>query len=167
MKYEEAVAQVIKEGAIRLYRLSGVWSIAYRIKKGAVQRRDIQRKNENDWALMVESVGSSVHPEKSGWYSADEIHPQAKLIEMEAAAKNPGYYEGFTRECQTCKLDKTIFDFERDMQAEQGFRTWECNDCADQRVSDSKSNVKQASRRVGDYLTRKTHLSKPPVESEI
>ena len=93
---------------------------------------------------------------------------EAFTTESESAMNNPGYdYQVVTRQCQTCKLDKPLQGFERDMQTEMGFRTWECNDCASERVSDKKTNLKLATNRSGDYLTRKTHTSKPPIESEI
>lgn len=168
MKYEQALAQVVKEGAIRIFRISGAWSIAYRIKKGEIERRGIHRNDKDDWTVADHMIGMTVTPRKNGWYPVEEIHHQAVPIESESAMNNPGYdYQVLIRQCQTCKLDQPTKAFERDMQSEMGFRTWECNDCAKDRSTDTKTNLKLVADRSGDYLTRKTHTSKPPIESEI
>jgi len=167
MNYEDAVAEVVKQGAIRLSRVSGVWSIAYRIQQGEVQARNLLRRGENNWELKDHLVGSDEYYQKSGWYSVKHVPPTAKPIESDEAKKNPGYFINLHRRCETCKQDRPLNEFERNSIEEEGYRSWECNHCAKEREDGKKIYHADQGHRIGDYLDRKAHASRPPVESEI
>lgn len=167
MNYEQLLEQVVKEGAIRIYNLSGGWSIAYRIKKGEIQGRGIHKVGEGQWALGDHFVGSEEVYNSSGWYPVKAAPLAAKPIMLESAKKNPGYYIGMIRRCESCKLEKSIMAFDRARGAEQSYRSWECNDCASDRISDQVRYRRESGQHVGDYLHRKSQVSRPPIKSEI
>lgn len=181
MTFEEALQQLVEEGAIRLWRVSGVWYIAYRVKNGQLRPNgdhfaDVappkyEARNLNkigdQWKLGETMVGSDAYHQPGGWYPVKTVHHRAKPIEIEAAEANPGYYMGLTRQCSTCKKYKPEKEFERDMEAEGGFRTWECNQCAAERRAAMAKYDREAGRHLGDYLKRPAHTSRPPVEGEI
>ncbi len=146
MTFDQALEQVVKEGAIRLWRVSRGWALAYRIHNGKLQARSLNRVGESDnWKLSNRLSGTTTHS-PDGWHHVLAIHERAQPIELEAAKGNPGYYLGLTRQCGTCRKVKPLSEFERDMTGEQGYRTWECNQCASERAEKLAKRTRIAAR---------------------
>ena len=172
MKYHEALAQVVEQGAVRICTLSEGWHIVYRVQNGYLEARSLIKTRLADedsgapaeWEVADTMAGAQDVRSPDGWFAVANTHPQVKPIEMDAAKSNPGYWAGLTRRCETCKEIKPGSAFERDMTDEEGRRTWECNECAAERKAEVAHN--QAERR-GDVVRRETHASEPPVESEV
>jgi hypothetical protein len=154
MKYQDALEELIAQGAIRLYRAGGAWAVAYRIKNGEIQARSMLKVAEDDWQLADTLVGYDPYTNKTGWFTVPAAHMSAKPIALESAKKNPGYYIGLTQQCQTCKQVKPLSEFERDMTGEMDYRTWECNQCAAERKARSADTEFDPEKMVGDYVKR-------------
>ncbi|KAA3648208.1 MAG: hypothetical protein DWQ07_04220 [Chloroflexi bacterium] len=169
MNYEQLVENLVEDGAIRIYKVSDSFGFAYRWKDGRVQVRNFTLAAEggDNWLLKNRLVGSEVPTTEDGWFPAESIPSYAKPIELEAALDNPGYYAGMTQQCQTCKQQKPLFAFERENGDTRGYRTWECNDCYNERLAEVRQYEENPDQRVGDYVKRPTHASKPPVEGDI
>ena len=172
MEYSEALAAVVAQGAIRICELSKGWHMVYRVQNGELEVRSLIKSAFADedagtpaqWTVSDHMAGSDEVKSADGWFPVEQTHPQVKPIELAAAKQNPGYWSGLTQRCETCKEVKPASVFERDMTAEGGRRTWECNECAAERVVEVAKNQPD---RHGDVLKRDTHASQPPVESEI
>jgi hypothetical protein len=166
MNYEQALEQLVNEGAIRLWRVSGGWQIAYRVTDSRIEARGLH-KIRNSWKLAETLVSSKTYRQPDGWYQVSDIHPRAKPIARESAQNNPGYFTGMVRQCQTCKKHRPILMYNREAIGERGFRTWECNICAQERREDINEYHILGNKRIGDYLQSGRHTSRPPVEGEI
>lgn len=172
MTYDDVLAEVVKQGAIRICKLSKGYHIAYRVKHGELEARGLLKIQVADegsgqteaWEPTDQMSGAQQVKSPDGWFWVNATHPQIEPIELEAAKRNPGYYAGLMRRCETCKKYKLESEFERDMSGEGGRRTWECNQCASERAAEVKANKAD---RHGDRLKRETHASEPPVEGEI
>ena len=167
MNYEQLVETLAEEGAIRIYKLSDSFGYAYRWMAGRVQVRTFVHTGDGQWVLKHRLAGSQKPTTEDGWFPAKSISVYAKPIEHEAAHDNPGYYAGMTQQCQTCKQFKPVAAFERANEDTRGYRTWECNDCYNERLAEVRQYDENPDQRVGDYVKRPMHASKPPVESEI
>lgn len=166
MNYEQALEQLVNEGAIRLWRVSGGWQIVYRVKDGRIEARGLHKISDN-WKLAETLVSSKTYRQPDGWYQVYDIHPRAELIPMESAQSNPGYFTGMVRQCHTCKKNRPILMFSREAIRERGYRTWECNICAQERREEIGDYHLVGDQHVGDYLQSGRHTSRPPVEGEI
>jgi hypothetical protein len=166
MNFEEAIEQLVTEGAIRLWRVSGGWQIAYRVKNGRIEARGLH-KIRNRWKVADTLVSSKTYHEPDGWYQVYDMHPGAEPIPLKSAQKNPGYLTGLVRQCHTCKKHLPISMFNREAIMERGFRTWECNTCAEERREEINEYHMLGDAHVGDYVQRVRHTSRPPVEGEI
>jgi hypothetical protein len=166
MTFEEVLGVTAEQGAIRIWRVSGVWQIAYRWRDGGIQARSLNKVGEA-WVLQDKLVGGDTYNQADGWYPVEAMHHRAAPIELDAAKSNPGYYHGLTRQCHTCKKFRPLKAFERDMEAEGGFRTWECNQCAAERRAELARYHQHEDEHVGDYVRPPAHTSRPPVEGEI
>jgi hypothetical protein len=172
MKYNEALDEVVKQGAIRVVELSKGWHIVYRVHAGQLQARSLIKTKVADqaggapasWKSAAYMSGAQSQRSEDGWFPVDNAHADIQPIELDAAKENPGYWQGSTRRCETCKKFKPESAFERDMSAEAGRRTWECNRCADERQAEVAGNKPE---RRGDVMKRTTHASEPPVEGEV
>lgn len=165
MNYQDILEQVVNQGAVRVWRASGVWSVAYRLGDNGWEARSLHKNAAGDWRLGERMVGFS-SPTKNGWYPTQAIHAQATPVEHSQAKNNPGYYAGLTKSCYTCKQEKPLFAFEREITEEQDYRNWECNRCAQERIAEIQANSGYDGTG-GDYVTRQTHASKPPVEAKL
>ncbi|MBI3158518.1 MAG: hypothetical protein HYZ26_02830 [Chloroflexi bacterium] len=165
MTWDEAIEQVVSEGAIRIWKTSHGWALAYRLRKNSWEARSIVRISAEDWNLANSLVGGNNRKPSHGWQPVPRVHHRAALIAHPYAKRNRGYYAGLAARCETCKQTKPAWAFERDAGSEQGFRTWECNDCAAERAGEMGRY--RSAVRVGDYVRRETHASKPPVEGDI
>ena len=154
MKFNDALEELVAQGAIRIYRTSGAWAIAYRIKNNKIQARSLHKFGENDWRIGDTLVGHDPYANNNGWFTVPAAHQSAKPIELESAKKNPGYYIGLTQQCQTCKQVKPLSEFERDMTDEMDYRTWECNQCAAEREAQAVSTEFDPEKMVGDTIKR-------------
>ena len=154
MKYNEALKELVDQGAIRLYRASKAWAVAYRIKNGMIQARSLHKFGEDDWRLGDTLVGYDSYANKTGWFTVPAAHKNAKPIDLESARKNTGYYIGLTQQCQTCKQVKLLSEFERDMTDELDYRTWECNQCAAERETRVVGAEFDPEKMVGDTIKR-------------
>lgn len=163
MEMEKLLMEMANQGGVRVWRVSNGWLVVYRLKAGRWEAANLVRATEGNW--LVSGATGETGGRQNIWQPVLRIHHRALPIELNAARKQKGYYLGLERRCETCKLVKSSHEFERLDDAEQGFRTWECNQCAAERDREVSSLRKSA--RVGDYLRRNTHASKPPVESEI
>lgn len=166
MNFDEAREQVVSEGAIRIWRVSGGWQIAYRINDGRIEARGLHKIGDK-WKLADHLVSSKTYREPDGWHQVYAMHQQAEPIMLKRAQSNPGYYSGLTRQCHTCKKYRPISMFNRDMIGERRLRTWECEKCADERREEMERYQLYEEEHVGDYLHRAAHASRPPVEGEI
>ena len=166
MKYEKALEQVVKEGAIRLWRVSGGWQIAYRLNEGQLEARGLHLL-ATGWELAARLVSSKTYAGGEGWHEVYAMHQRAAPIISKHAESNPGYFRGLTRQCHTCKKYRPISMFNRDMTAERGFRSWECDKCAQERSQEIEGYQDHVREHVGDYMQRGGYASRPPVEGEI
>ena len=166
MKYEKALEQLVKQGAIRLWRVSAGWQIAYRLNEGKLEARGLHLIG-NEWKLADGMVGSKIYREAGGWYQVYDMHQRAEPILLKSAEINPGYFRGITRQCHTCKKYRPTSMFNRDMVGERRFRTWECDKCADERSKEIEGYHAHEQEHVGDYVQGGAHASRPPVEGEI
>lgn len=166
MSYEQALQQLVNEGAIRLWRVSGGWQIGYRLKDSRIEARGLHKIN-NKWKLADRLVSSKTYREPDGWYQVNNMHPRAERIPLESAHKNPGYFSGLARQCHTCKKNRPISMFSRKAIGERRFRTWECNKCSQERRQVIKEYHTLGDKRIGDYVRASGDISRPPVEGEI
>ena len=169
MNYEQLVEALVHEGAIRIYQVSESLGFAYRWEFGQVQVRSFVRTEfaEDKWALKQRLVGSVQPILADGWYPTGSLPPWAKPIKHAAAHDNPGYYSGMIQQCQTCRRMQPLGAFERHHSSTRGYRTWECNDCYHERLVEVRQYEVNPGQRVGDYIKRPTHASRPPVETGI
>ena len=169
MNYEQIVGNLVEDGAIRIYKVSESFGFAYRWKDGRTQVRNFVRSADgpDHWELKHRLVGSDEPTSADGWFPAERIPIYARPIELEAAQENPGYYADLTQPCQTCKQLQPLSAFERENGSTRGYRSWECNDCYNQRLAEVQQYEENPDQRVGDYVKRPTHASKPPVEGDI
>lgn len=164
MTYDEALAKVAAEGAIRVYRLSDGTAYAYRLKNNKYEARGLYAVN-GDWKLgntLVSAQGVGRSPD--GWYYVLGMPRRAVPIENEAAKKNPGYSTVMTRQCYTCKQFKPESEFQRS--GGDSHRNWECNECYGRRQRELVGFHKGA-QRTGDLLDRQTLASPPPPQGKI
>lgn len=167
MQFEELLEKMVREGAIRLYRISQGWAFVYRLKEGVVQARGLHEV-DGSWEASDHLVSSVQYYQPDGWYPVEAIPPQAVPIESPAAEANPGYFAGLNRQCQTCREFKPLSAFERELdELGENYRTWECNQCYQQHLAEVRANRAASERRVGDYLQRDTHASKLPPKGKI
>lgn len=162
MTWEEVLEANISDGAVRLWEASKGWRIFYRIRTNRWEGRSSVRDSAGQWRLVTKPVGGR---EEGGWAPVRRIHHHAMPIKSKRAEGNPGYFAGLTQRCETCKVERPLGEFSHQNQSGQSFRTWECDECAKIRLKETK--LQSGATRVGDYLRRNTHASKPPVESEI
>lgn len=165
MSWEEVVDLCVADGAIRMWDASKAWRVFYRILYGKWEARMAVKSASGSWVLPPKLVGKNTETQGSGWVKVNQMHHRATQIENERAYKNSGYYAGMVQRCETCKVLRPLSEFSRQKPGEFGFRTWECNICAATREKEVRNQ--QGEARVGDYLRRQTHASKPPVEGEI
>lgn len=166
MSYEQALEQLVTEGAIRIWRVSGGWEIAYRVRDGRMEARGLHKIN-NKWTLAGTLVSSKEYHQPDGWYQVLDMHHRAELIPTESAQKNPGYSTGLRRQCHTCKKNRPILMFSRKAILERGFRTWECNKCAGERRVELSEYHMLGEQRIGDYVQASGHITRPPIEGKI
>lgn len=166
MTFDDALEQVVREGAIRYWRVSGGWYVAYRIKDGVLQARGMHAIR-GTWKLADKLVSSKTYREPDGWYEVDAMHQAAEPISLESARGNPGYFTGMERQCHTCKKYRPISMYSRNMVPEGRYRTWECDKCAGEREQEMEAYQRRDKEHAGDYLQRAGHSSRPPVEGEI
>lgn len=166
MKFEEALEQVVQEGAIRMWRVSAGWQIAYRITAGKIEARGLH-KITDQWDLGQLLVSSKTYREVDGWYAVSSMHQNAEPIIHPGVEGNPGYFFGMRRKCYNCKKYRPVTMFRRDTANERGMRTWECDDCAGKRASESEEYGINGNEHVGDYINKAGHVSRPPVRGEI
>lgn len=164
MKWEEAIDEAANQGAIRVWEASKGWALVYRLRQARWEVRNLVRVGTDDWEMPEKVVGAKL-VSRDGWTAVSRIHHRAQPIANIRAEKNKGYYLGLERRCETCKQIRTADEFERQELAEGRFRTWECNSCAAERRREL-GKYRDAGR-VGDVVRRATHVSRPPVESEI
>lgn len=165
MTYEEALAKVVAEGAIRAYRLSDTTAYVYRLKEKHYEARTLIATND-DWTLgstQVSAQGVERHPD--GWYRVIGLPHRARSIEMEEAKKNPGYTQVVLRQCYTCKLYKAEAEFAR--AGSDAHRNWECNECYARRQRELVAFKRGGAPRKGDSLDRVTLASPPPPQGKI
>jgi hypothetical protein len=167
MTYEEALAKVTAEGAIRAYRLSDSMGYAYRLKDGQVQARGLHAVNDvwhlGDSLVSAKMVGRSA----DGWYPVVGLPKRAQPIELDAAKANPGFTAEASRQCYTCKQYKKESLFERPGNQDAALRNWECNDCYYRRKRELAGFHKTGTGRSGDSLDRETLASPPPPQGKI
>jgi hypothetical protein len=162
MTYEEALAKVAAEGAIRAFRLSDNTAYAYRIKDNKVQARTLVAK-EGDWQLGATLVSAkNIGRNQDGWYNVVGLPHRAQPISNEAAEKNAGYSTQSLRQCYSCKKFKPEGEFER--AGGDSHRNWECNECYERRQRELSM---LAPARRGDFLARETLVSPPPPQGKI
>ena len=101
MNFDEAVDKLVEQGAIRMWRVSGGWYIAYRMRDGQYEARGINEV-EGQWKLQDRMVGKG-YLREDGWYTVDAIHPGAAPLKGEAAEKNPGYSVSLQKGCTICE----------------------------------------------------------------
>lgn len=165
MTLEEALQQVVKEGAIREYRLSDNLAFVYRLKGNVYQARGLY-VGEDGWRLGERLVSAKQLNSPDGWYDVFGLPWQAKAIEMQAAKQNPGYARAILQQCYTCKQVKPLSEFERAGNGLGPHRDWECNECYERRLRELQAYRRQAPRK-GDYLDKETLASPPPPEGRI
>lgn len=173
MTYEEALAKIVAEGAIRAYRLSDTTAYAYRLKDKHYEARTLIGTTAGDWKLgitQVSSQGVERHPD--GWYRVIGLPRRARPIELDEAKKNPGYSQLVLRQCYTCKKYKPEAEFERAGNSDAsgspaGQRNWECNECYTRRQRELVAFKRGGAPRKGDSLDRVTLASPPPPRTEI
>lgn len=165
MEYQNALQQIIEEGAIRLWRVNAGWSIAYRLLDGNIQARGLH-KIEGDWQLGARMVSSYTYLQADGWYQVDGMHAQAEPILSKQAEKNEGYFIGIVRQCQTCQKYRPASMFSRDMNPERNMRTWECDICADERSGETSNYRQHEHNHIGDIIQREGHSSRATVEGQ-
>jgi len=164
MTYDEALAKVAAEGAMRVYRLSDNTAYAYRLKNNKYEARGLYALN-GDWKLgntLVSAQGVGRSPD--GWYYVLGMPRRAVPIENEAAKKNPGYSTLTLRQCYTCKQFKAETEFQRP--GGDSHRNWECNECYSRRQRELVA-FQKAPARSGDLLDRQTLASPPPPQGKI
>ena len=167
MTYEEALAKVATEGAIRVYRLSDNTAYAYRLKDNQYQARGLYATN-GDWRLGTTLVSAQgVERSPDGWYRVIGLPWRAKPIELEAAQKNPGYSNVVLRQCYTCKKFKPEAEFQRPGANGDSHRNWECNEDYYRRQREMAAFDQKGAPRSGDSLERETLASPPPPQGKI
>lgn len=167
MTYEEALAKVTAEGAIRVYRLSDSTAYAYRLKDNQYQARTLTATSDN-WDLGKTLVSAKgVGRSADGWYQVVGLPKRARPIELEAAKQNPGYSQVIVRQCYTCKKYKPEAEFERPGNGADPHRNWECNECYGRRQREVAGFHKSGDPRQGDFLDRQTLASPPPPQGKI
>lgn len=165
MNYDEALAQMAAQGAIRAYRLSDNTAYAYRLKGDHYEARGLYAANGN-WKLgdtLVSAKGVGRSPD--GWYRVTGMPRRAAPIENEAAKKNPGYSNVVLRQCYTCKQFKPESEFQR--AGNNSHRNWECNECYGRRMRELAAYEKAGALRQGDALDKVTQVSPPPPQGNI
>lgn len=166
MTFEQAMAQAVKEGAIRYYKISEGWGMAYRLNGRRVEVRGVSKVGD-EWGLTTHMAGQPRKRNNDGWYPVEGMPAQVEPINIKAAKQNPGYYLGLKRQCHTCKEEKPLLAFERPEDESEDYRTWECNGCYEQRKRELGQYAGEADKHVGDYVQREAHTSRPPVEGEV
>ncbi|MEX1247463.1 MAG: hypothetical protein WEA61_03180 [Anaerolineales bacterium] len=166
MTYEEALAKLAAEGAIRAFRLSDSTAYVYRLKDNHYQVRTLTAANGN-WE-MARKVASrrEIEPSADGWYPVEGLPKRAQPILLEAAMQNPGYSQLALRQCYTCKQFKPESEFERPGTGGDPHRNWECNECYSRRQRELAAYGKAGARK-GDLLDRQTLASPPPPQGKI
>jgi hypothetical protein len=165
MTYEEALAKVAAEGAIRAYRLSDTTAYAYRLRDNRYEARTLSAIGGN-WELGKTLVSQKgVGRTADSWYPVVGLPHRAKPIEDDAAKANPGYSQVTLQQCYTCKQFKPEAAFVRTGGDPQ--RAWECNDCYSRRQKETATFNKLGAPRKGDFLDKDTLVSPPPPQSGI
>lgn len=167
MTYEEVLAKVVAEGAIRAYRLSDSTAYAYRLKDDHYEARTLIGR-QDDWSLGSTLVSTKmIGRSPDGWYRIVGLPKRALPIDSEEAKKNPGYSQVVLRQCYTCKQYKPEAEFERPGSGGDLHRKWECNECYGRRQRELASFGKTGGARKGDSLDRQTLASPPPPQGRI
>ena len=166
MKFDEALAKLVEEGAIRVYPISRSLAYAYRLRDSIYQARSLLAL-EDDWMLGNRLVSAKDLDSPDGWFDIPALPWQAKAIHSEAAKQNEGYGYAIWQQCHTCKEVKPEKAFERAGQDALQRRNWECNQCYERRMREMTMYRSKSTGRLGDYLDKETTASPPPAESEI
>jgi len=166
MTFEQAMEQVVSQGAIRVYRLSNSLAYVYRMKGSSYQARGLYAV-EGDWQLGERLVSAKDFASENGWYGVPSLPWQSEAIDLGAAKDNPGYGLAILQQCHTCREQKPILAFERGGIGIARRRNWECNECYERRMSEMASYRKGKSIRQGDFLDKATIASPPPPQSDI
>ena len=166
MKFEQAMEQVVSQGAIRVYRLSDSLAYVYRMLGSSYQARGLYAV-EDDWQLGERLVSAKDYASGDGWNEVPALPWQGKAIDLEGAKDNLGYGLAIIQQCHTCKEQKPIMAFERGGIGVAHRRNWECNECYERRVREIASYRKKLSIRQGDFLDKVTIASPPPPQGEI
>jgi hypothetical protein len=168
MKFDAAIDQAVKQGAIRVFRLSDSTAYVYRFQDGKYQARTLSGDAESsEWTFVDALVGSEKRLSPDGWHQVLGLPHVAKAIETEAAMENPGYGQAAMRQCYTCKENKPEEAFKRASEGQYTERNWECNQCYEQRMREVGAYQRGGERREGDYLDKETVASPPPPEGKI
>lgn len=166
MTYEEALAKVAAEGAIRVFRLSDSTAYAYRLKDNKYQVRTLTAVGGNwELARKVASRGD-IEPSQDGWSNVLGMPKQAIPIDLEAAKQNPGYSQVTLQQCYTCKQFKPESEFVRPGRSADPHRNWECNECYQRRQRELAA-FHRSSTRQGDALQKETLVSPPPPQGKV
>lgn len=166
MTYEEVLAKLAAEGAIRVFRLSDSTAYAYRLKDNKYEVRTLTATGGN-WELARKVVGSrDIGPSADGWYRVEGLPKRAQPIDLDGAKQNPGYTKVQLQQCYTCKQFKPASEFERPGREGDAHRGWECNECYNRRQREVTAFHKTSPRK-GDFLDRETLASPPPPQGKI
>ncbi|MDH5507709.1 MAG: hypothetical protein OEZ02_10860 [Anaerolineae bacterium] len=166
MTFDQLLAQVVKEGAIRIWHVTAAWCLVYRVKDGRLQARGLHQR-QGSWHTLPHFIGGKNFYAPDGWYAVVAMHASAEPINLAAAKQNPGYYAGLEKFCYTCKQSKPLYAFERSTGVELQLRTWECDQCAAARHQELAGYQQNGEQHIGDSLRRETHASRPPVTGKI
>ena len=166
MNFEEVLEQVAKEGAIRVYKISDRTGFVYRYEGRNVQAKGLVSIN-GEWQTTDRIVGSRTLYRPDGWHDVEGMPAQVRPIELDAAKKNTGYYEGLVRQCFICKKEKPMLAFEREEGEEARLCTWECNECYEARQKEQEEYEAEGERLVGDYVGKEKHTERPPIKGEL
>lgn len=166
MKFEEAIEQLVDQGAIRMARMSSVWYIAYRMRAGVIEARGLHQAS-GEWGLADQLPSAKPASEGEGWFHVAAIPSKAEPIDSEAAKSNAGYFIGLIRQCYTCKQDRPLSWFVHSESDEGYYRSWECKQCSGQRSIERRSYLQSEDEHLGDYQKDRNKTSRPPVPSEI
>jgi hypothetical protein len=163
MTWDETLDAMVRDGAIRLWRASRGWAVVYRLGREGWEGCSLIRRPGGEW-MATESLAGGTR-RGSRWQPVAVVHHRAIPVDRRGATRNRGYFLDITRRCETCKRVLPLAQFERQRRDTTAFRSWECNDCSAERVQELGKY--RTGRRIGDYLRRDSHASKPPVKSEL
>jgi hypothetical protein len=166
MTFEDALNELVEQGAVRTRRMSAVWYIAYRWRGGSVEARGLHDIS-GEWRLGEHMPSAAPSPVGTGWFQVGVMPVNAAPIENETAKNNEGYYLGLTRQCYTCKKERPISWFDQNDGEEGLYRSWECKECSGQRHKERNVDILNEDEHIGDYMKERSKTSRPPVPSEI